>query len=619
MQLNKKYQRQLGLSIGMDVIPWRIRFIQSDTLPTEGTYLRPNALQMNGFRNVIMNLSHAFIAQPRFKRFYHYRLQRMVRKDIIRIAELLFAYGYGVEKIVSRQQSSPEAIYVESILNDYLLSKLEKTASRIRTVKQISYHIALITQLNLKHIIPSQEFCRITDYGKALRFAAKIEKGERKNRFYRRIVKLYHTYDRNPQCAVLKHFLNFTFSRTFYDYPSNQSGLFGGDFSKAFIFPSYFSTRAVEDKAQEEIRGYSSKGKEEMLALLKLLLRSLENPQQYRNKEIVILGDIQSGAMGKVSIGIYKDKLVALKKPASDPGSRDFARLVRFLKHECRIHEELAENDGQGHRNIVECYGLLKANNTVMLALGYFPADNLENLIEKNRKLSIHHPAGEWGGLILEEIHRVCTQMVDALRYMKRKHIIHRDLKPANVLFLADQNGCLSTTKIIDFGIAISLDPSRKTTLFDNRTVGTLNYMAPEQLISQGTYESDVYSLGAIIYALLTGRVPIRIEGIHDLREKLRLVYREERIPLLEANPGLGDNQSLLELAKIVEQMIRRNPSQRPNVEEVADQLNRIWSSISDPEAFLEPIRYTKQWGGPYEDSLVRTTTQTLEMDDVGA
>jgi len=209
--------------------------------------------------------------------------------------------------------------------------------------------------------------------------------------------------------------------------------------------------------------------------------------------------------------------------------------------------------------------------------------------------------------------------MVDALRYMKRKHIIHRDLKPANVLFLADQNGCLSTTKIIDFGIAISLDPSRKTTLFDNRTVGTLNYMAPEQLISQGTYESDVYSLGAIIYALLTGRVPIRIEGIHDLREKLRLVYREERIPLLEANPGLGDNQSLLELAKIVEQMIRRNPSQRPNVEEVADQLNRIWSSISDPEAFLEPIRYTKQWGGPYEDSLVRTTTQTLEMDDVGA
>ena len=98
--------------------------------------------------------------------------------------------------------------------------------------------------------------------------------------------------------------------------------------------------------------------------------------------------------------------------------------------------------------------------------------------------------------------------------------VIHRDLKPANVLFLTDQSGVLNTVKIIDFGVAICLDPSYATDLFENKTVGTLNYMAPEQLVGKECYESDAYSLGAIMYTLLAGRVPLITEEAKNIKEK---------------------------------------------------------------------------------------------------
>ena len=99
--------------------------------------------------------------------------------------------------------------------------------------------------------------------------------------------------------------------------------------------------------------------------------------------------------------------------------------------------------------------------------------------------------------------------------------VIHRDLKPANILFLTDQNGELNAIKIIDFGVAISLDPDYATDLFENKTVGTLNYMAPEQLIGKECYESDAYSLGAILYTLLTDRVPLITHEAKNIKEKL--------------------------------------------------------------------------------------------------
>jgi len=419
--------------------------------------------------------------------------------------------------------------------------------------------------------------------------------------------------------VVVRQFLNYVFSRDHYDYRASQAVAFGADFSKTFIFPSYFNATDVHKKAQDEIMGYSSKGKEEMLAMaiLRLLLNSLMNPQQFRNKKIVVLGDIESGAMGQVSIGIYKGNIVALKKPVSDPGAKEFRRLLKFLKHEGRIHGELIQQLSEAHRNIVECYGMVQNDGNLMLALGYYPADNLENLIERNRTLSSNYQSGSSEDLTLEGISRIFVQLIDALIYLKKKMVIHRDLKPANILFLTDQNGVLNAIKIIDFGVAISLDPEYATDLFENKTVGTLNYMAPEQLIGKESYESDAYSLGAIMYTLLTGRVPLITGEAKNIKEKLKLIYRGKRTPIVEANPNLTREPPLEELSGIIEQMLVLNPQDRPPVEAVQERLSTLWSGIDEKRRMDIPIIYDKKWGEVGPDSLQRTTTDTLAMDDL--
>ena len=616
-QLNKKYQKRFGTSGGKAVIPWRISFVQSGEKTVEGTYYSPNSVQLTGFKNVIINLSHNLNSNPHFFRFYHLRTGHEVRTDIINIAEILFDFGYTVEKISTARTVSEDTKFIEDALNDQILSGLEKTASRIKTIKDISYHIFRLSLLNLKNIIPLRDFCKITDRKRALSFARKIEKAEKGNQFYRRIVNLFHKYQDNPNCVVVRQFLNYIFSRDHYDYRASQAVAFGADFSKTFIFPSYFNATDVHKKAQDEIMGYSSKGKEEMLAILQLLLNSLMNPQQFRNKKIVVLGDIESGAMGQVSIGIYKGNIVALKKPVSDPGAKEFRRLLKFLKHEGRIHGELVQQQSEAHRNIVECYGMVQNNGNLMLALGYYPADNLENLIERNRKLSSNYQSGPWEDITLEGISRIFMQLIDALIYLKKKKVIHRDLKPANILFLTDQNGVLNAIKIIDFGVAISLDPDYATDLFENKTVGTLNYMAPEQLIGKEGYESDAYSLGAIMYTLLTGRVPLITGEAKNIKEKLQLIYRGKRTPIVEANPNLKREPLLEELSGIIEQMLALNPQDRPPVEAVQERLSTLWSGIDEKQRMDIPIIYDKKWGKGGPDSLQRTTTDTLAMDDL--
>lgn len=616
-QLNTKYQKKFGTSGGKNVIPWRISFVQSDDKTVEGTYYSPNSVQLAGFKNVIINLSHNMHSNPHFFPLYRLRTCREVRTDIINIAEILFDFGYTVEKIATARQVSEDTKFIEDALNDHILSGLEKTVSRIKTIKDISYHVFRLSLLNLKNIIPLRDFCKITDRKRALSFARKIEKAEKGNHFYRRIVNLFHKYQDNPNCVVVRQFLNFVFSRDHYDYRASQAVAFGADFSKTFIFPSYFSATEVQEKAQGELMGYSSKGKEEMLAILQLLLNSLMNPQQFRNKKIAVLGDIESGAMGQVSIGIYKGNIVALKKPASDPGAKEFRRLLKFLKHEGRIHGDLIQQQSEAHPGIVECYGMVQSNGHVLLALGYYPADNLENLIEKNRKLSSKHQTGPWEGTNLEAISIIFMQLIDALIYVKKKMIIHRDLKPANILFLTDQNGALNAIKLLDFGVAISLDPEYATDLFENKTVGTLNYMAPEQLIGKECYESDAYSLGAIMYTLLTGRVPLITEEAKNIKEKLQLIYRGKRTPILEANPNLKREPPLEELSGIVEQLLALNPQDRPPVEAVQERLSTLWSGMDKKPMMDIPIIYDKKWGKVGPDSLQRTTTDTLAFDDL--
>ena len=99
---------------------------------------------------------------------------------------------------------------------------------------------------------------------------------------------------------------------------------------------------------------------------------------------------------------------------------------------------------------------------------------------------------------------KIASRICEALEYMHQNQIVHRDLKPQNIMLCND-----GSIRIMDFGIAKSLASRRLTFVGFTPTMGTPDYMAPEQVKgSRGDHRTDIYSLGAILYEMTTGEVP---------------------------------------------------------------------------------------------------------------
>src|SRR5207253_4593145 len=111
------------------------------------------------------------------------------------------------------------------------------------------------------------------------------------------------------------------------------------------------------------------------------------------------------------------------------------------------------------------------------------------------------------GRLTWEEVVELGKQVCAALQHAHDQGIIHRDLKPSNLMVTAD-----GTIKLTDFGIAKDLDVTQLTSA--HCTVGTAAYMSPEQCkgVRELTNKSDLYSLGVMLYELITGKKPFNAE-----------------------------------------------------------------------------------------------------------
>ena len=149
--------------------------------------------------------------------------------------------------------------------------------------------------------------------------------------------------------------------------------------------------------------------------------------------------------------------------------------------------------------------------------------------------------------------------MIKALHYCHREiNLIHRDIKPDNILVQRTTDNRL-ITRVTDFGLAASMDAhdlDRSQTHTDV-IAGTPEYMAPEQATSSGiTVRTDLYSVGSLIYAMLTGRPPFRGKNANEVIES-RL--RDQPIPLDIINPELPD-----ELVTLVHQLLEKDQANRP-------------------------------------------------------
>ena len=211
-----------------------------------------------------------------------------------------------------------------------------------------------------------------------------------------------------------------------------------------------------------------------------------------------------------------------------------------------RFHREARAVAALDHPNIVRAHDVNNERGTYYLVLEYVEGQNLETRLQQAGGVL---PWGEAVGYVV--------QAAAGLQHAHEKGLVHRDIKPANIL--VDKEGVV---KVLDMGLARFFeDQTDKLTknLDGGAVMGTADYVAPEQLLdSSGTdHRADIYSLGATLYHLLTGRPPF--EG--STTAKLVAHQLKTATPAHEVNEDVPED-----LSDIVENMMAKDPDQRYQV-----------------------------------------------------
>jgi serine/threonine-protein kinase len=163
---------------------------------------------------------------------------------------------------------------------------------------------------------------------------------------------------------------------------------------------------------------------------------------------------------------------------------------------------------------------------------------------------------------------RVARQVASALATTHARGIVHRDLKPENLMLVVDDEAPGGErVKVLDFGIA-HLTTERTTETAPGTVIGTAAYMSPEQCAGDAQLDgrSDVYSLGVVLYEMLAGAPPFRGDFATLLRQHLLDPPKPLQIAAPQASP---------EIAHLVARMLAKEPSRRPDMAEVLDELRR--------------------------------------------
>ncbi len=245
-----------------------------------------------------------------------------------------------------------------------------------------------------------------------------------------------------------------------------------------------------------------------------------------------------AGAMGVVYRAVHLDttRVVALKALRSD--FLDEAAAIQRFRREAQVAARL------GHPHVGGLVEIVEANGRFALALELVEGESLRMLIEDS--------------ISPERVVVLAGQLLRGLEHAHALGLVHRDLKPDNVL--VDKRNDRDHARIIDFGIAISSaadSDSIERLTAEGVVIGTPEYMSPEQ--SQGLpvdERSDLYSLGMMLYEMLTGLLPFVGRPVQILYAKLK----RDPPPMAERAPDRPVDP-LLEL--FVRKLLARDPEQR--------------------------------------------------------
>ena len=224
------------------------------------------------------------------------------------------------------------------------------------------------------------------------------------------------------------------------------------------------------------------------------------------NDRYQIIKTIGEGGMANVYLAYdtILDRNVAVKVLRGDLATDE-----KFVR---RFQREALSASSLSHPNIVEVYDVGEDNGLYYIVMEYIEGKHLKQLLKKR------------GSLTVREVVDIMMQVTDGMSAAHDSYIIHRDIKPQNIMIL--ENGLI---KITDFGIAMALNATQLTQT--NSVMGSVHYLPPEQACGKtATIQSDVYSMGILMFELLTGSVPFK----GDNAVEIALKHIQETIPYVK-------------------------------------------------------------------------------------
>jgi serine/threonine protein kinase len=242
-------------------------------------------------------------------------------------------------------------------------------------------------------------------------------------------------------------------------------------------------------------------------------------------EDYTIIKLLRKGSICKTFHGVHKhDGLDYCIKQVDVRGISENA--LTIIQNEAKILARLK------HPNIVEYKTSFVEENSFCVITKFITGQTLADLISQ-------HPAG----LPSDRTASIIKQLIDAVSYMHSNGIIHRDIKPANILLMEDDR-----IKVCDFGLSKDTQDGRTTSLIHN---DTLQYVPPEYFDENLplTNKSDVWSIGVILFEMLTGQSPFADLSLYILMGKIQ-----------KSEPLFPDNA----FTALLRQLLQKEPSKRP-------------------------------------------------------
>lgn len=296
------------------------------------------------------------------------------------------------------------------------------------------------------------------------------------------------------------------------------------------------------------------------------------------NSRYEIIKSIGEGGMANVYLAndTILDRYVAVKVLRGDLATDE-----KFVR---RFQREALSASSLSHPNIVEIYDVGEDCGDYYIVMEYIEGKNLKQLLKKRGKLTC------------AEVVDIMIQITSAMSLAHDSLIIHRDLKPQNILIKED-----GEIKITDFGIAMALNATQLTQT--NSAMGSVHYFPPEQANGKGSsLKSDVYSLGIMMYELLTGNLPFK----GDNAVEIALKHLKEPIP--KVTTELPDTPQSIE--NIIVKATAKNPKNRYN--NAREMYEDLKTSLDKDRMYEPPVKF-KYDEGIDEDTVVVAKSSAVD------